>query len=510
MAPRGDPSLVVEENLGTLPGSNVEVSELSGDSEPGTEMGNPEESANGFVGQSMFRRLSAYLFFLTTSATASADWTAECSRCTCDWIGGKQSANCANLNLHEIPRNLSSSIQEIDFSYNEFTTLGAHEFLNANLRKVQKLSFRNCIIDTISDSAFVDLLLLWTLDLSHNEIRNLHSKTFQSNVGLLIINIGYNVISVVEDGSVLENKLGVGRIQCHQPPHLKGKIWEETSVFACAPEIVESRFIQTIEDITTNYTLPCEVRGQPIPKIYWKVNGNTVQTNQKYTIHTNITNNTVFSTLNIKYPTYSDLGEYKCVATNPGGEVENNFTLTLPPGGNFALRHFEMLRRRGRLMWGEEYLRLSDVNPIEKPPRTASISIGSGDTDLTEIIKRELQDDAYHTEHFEETFTKPMGPQKSDYYNPRVRYSPLSLQVPVSHPVYYSTPDNVPLIYRTLPSSTRYDQSHSVRPIVPTQGYVTMPRRPNYENWALQPTVNPSTLKIYRNNSNTVCPDHIY
>ncbi|XP_060530961.1 uncharacterized protein LOC132704757 isoform X2 [Cylas formicarius] len=131
---------------------------------------------------------------------SDTDWTKECNRCSCIWVSGRRTANCASKGLSEIPKDLSTTIRDIDFSNNPLYSLTENEFLEANLVDIHKMKFQNCSIDTLSEGAFRRLALLIELDLSRNSIGRLKRDTFRDNIKLRILILSYNKIQVLEEG----------------------------------------------------------------------------------------------------------------------------------------------------------------------------------------------------------------------------------------------------------------------------------------------------------------------
>lgn len=469
-----------------------------------------------------------YLFLIwIASASADADWTKECSRCTCIWVGGRKTANCANLNLNEIPTDLSSSIRDIDFSNNPIYDLKSKELMNANLRDIHKLKFQNCSIETVHMYAFSGLALLIELDLSKNKITSLHRDVFHDNIKLRVLTLSNNNISVLEDGlfynltflqrividhnnietispdtfknlptlnhlnlgynqiksinfdlkenlpklnslnvegnpwicdcklqefrqSTLKSNLITTPTECDSPPRLKGRLWQDSVVFACIPEIMEPKSLSQIEATYSNVTLTCKVKGEPTPDVDWVNNGHIIERDprknkQKYITFKNTTDGYTWNNLTITNVNYRDRGEYKCIAKNPGGEDERNITLLVPAGpltgGTsssplaastlwiiglsislvvillvvlilvccFCRRNSNGLsaKRREHANSSEEYINMSggqaeikkglitDVNPVTKPPRaTVPPSMVSGGTEVSDVKRNLLDNDS--------------------------------------------------------------------------------------------------------------------
>ncbi|XP_055921521.1 uncharacterized protein LOC129952740 [Eupeodes corollae] len=88
--------------------------------------------------------------------------------CACKWKGGKQTVECIDRSLIQIPESIDPSTQVLDMSGNKLQTLSNEQFIRANLLNLQKLYLRNCKIGEIEPETFKGLTNLVELDLSHN------------------------------------------------------------------------------------------------------------------------------------------------------------------------------------------------------------------------------------------------------------------------------------------------------------------------------------------------------
>ncbi|KAJ8913413.1 hypothetical protein NQ315_017156 [Exocentrus adspersus] len=509
------------------------------------------------------------LLWMAFTLAEDTDWTKQCNRCACIWVSGKRTANCANLNINEIPKDLSTDIRGIDFSNNPIYGLGNYEFVNANLKNIHKLRFQNCSIETVHVTAFSQLAMIIELDLSRNKISVLHKEVFRDNAKLRILILSHNRIQVLEDGlfsnmtflqrilldhneiqSISPNtftnlpalshiNLGYNKIQtitfnlmeilpklnslnlegnpwicdcnlqffrqntlkshlitnpteCQSPPRMKGRMWQDSIVFACIPEIVEPKPLLQIEATYTNVTLTCKVKGEPIPDVDWVNNGHIIERDprkakQKYITFKNTTDGYTWNNLTITNVNYRDRGEYKCIAKNPGGEDERNITLVVPAGaltgsgGSIPLSSSNLwiiglavsliiilliilvliccfcrrstrglnTKRRDHANSSEEYINMSsgqadikkglitDVNPVTKPPRaTVPPSVVSGGTEVSDV-KRNLLDN-------ESVFDGDDESRSMDFDQPLLRKSQLLLESPDYRLNSHYPPDLLP------------------------------------------------------------------
>ncbi|XP_022216492.2 uncharacterized protein LOC111070344 [Drosophila obscura] len=88
--------------------------------------------------------------------------------CACKWKGGKQTVECIDRHLIQIPEHIDTNTQVLDMSGNKLQTLSNEQFVRANLLNLQKLYLRNCKIGEIERETFKGLTNLVELDLSHN------------------------------------------------------------------------------------------------------------------------------------------------------------------------------------------------------------------------------------------------------------------------------------------------------------------------------------------------------
>ena len=482
----------------------------------------------------MAHRLFLLLVVCSAVAASNDDWTQKCNKCKCVWSNGKRTADCTNINLSEIPTDLSSEIREIDFSNNPLHTLGREVIKRAELRDIHKLKFVSCNISELEETAFGGLLLLIELDLSRNSIKNVTSKTFKDNLKLRILSLSHNNLRRLENGlfynlthlqkvsldnnaiefiadsafhvlpalqnlNLAGNKLTVlgpdflkksatnfpklislnleenpwvcdchlqefrnrtvkenlitTRTLCKEPPLVKDRSWTDDVIFACVPQIVEPLPSTHIEATTSNVTLTCRVLGDPQPDVnwVWVSNGKIIekdprQNTQRFITSKRKVGDYTWNNLTITNVNYRDKGEYKCVATNPGGVDEKNVSLIVSSiggfgsGGSLAMgatlpliialsvgavvilivilvlvcccckknTHGMSAKRRDLQNSSDECIRLhhgqpemekaliTDVNPVMKPPRVCSVppSVNSGGTEVSEVKKNLLDSDS--------------------------------------------------------------------------------------------------------------------
>lgn len=135
---------------------------------------------------------------------ADTDWMQSCGKCRCKWNSGKKYADCRNVSYHEIPDNLSSDMQVLDFSFNTIAELRRDDFIKSNLENLHKLYLKNCTLEAIDKNALHGLAILIELDLSNNFLVELQPGTFSDLVKLRTLLLNNNEIKVLED-RIFEN-----------------------------------------------------------------------------------------------------------------------------------------------------------------------------------------------------------------------------------------------------------------------------------------------------------------
>lgn len=117
--------------------------------------------------------------------------------CTCKWKGGKQTVECIDKSLIQIPK-IDASTQVLDMSGNNLQTLSNDQFIRANLLNLQKLFLRNCKIGEIEFQTFKGLTNLVELDLSYNLLVSIPSEAFSFLPSLRDLTIAANHIHKID------------------------------------------------------------------------------------------------------------------------------------------------------------------------------------------------------------------------------------------------------------------------------------------------------------------------
>ncbi|KYM95669.1 PREDICTED: uncharacterized protein LOC108780121 [Cyphomyrmex costatus] len=128
------------------------------------------------------------------------DWMQCSSTCKCKWVSGKKTAECIKQNLTQVPGDLSPEIQSLDLTGNRITHLVRDAFSRVNLVNLHKLALRDCGIESINRDAFSDLKIIIEIDLSGNNIRNLHPSVFYETQKLRVLLLDQNKLRMLENG----------------------------------------------------------------------------------------------------------------------------------------------------------------------------------------------------------------------------------------------------------------------------------------------------------------------
>ncbi|XP_017108836.2 uncharacterized protein kek1 [Drosophila bipectinata] len=118
--------------------------------------------------------------------------------CACKWKGGKQTVECIDRHLIQIPEHIDPNTQVLDMSGNKLQTLSNEQFIRANLLNLQKLYLRNCKIGEIERETFKGLTNLVELDLSHNLLVKVPSLALGHISSLRELTLASNHIHKIE------------------------------------------------------------------------------------------------------------------------------------------------------------------------------------------------------------------------------------------------------------------------------------------------------------------------
>lgn len=142
-----------------------------------------------------------YIFLGIFVALASADFATNCPQeCKCLWASGSKQADCSNSQLENVPRNLSSEIQNLDLTGNELYEITRFAFQDVGLINLKKLVLKECKLLTIQRNGLSGLAIMIELDLSNNDLKSLHADTFRETVKIRWILLNDNHLEKLEDG----------------------------------------------------------------------------------------------------------------------------------------------------------------------------------------------------------------------------------------------------------------------------------------------------------------------
>lgn len=122
--------------------------------------------------------------------------SAACSAfCACKWKNGKQTAECGNRNLAEIPDGMDPETQVLEFSGNKLNKLSKELFLKKQLINLQRLYISSCRIKSVHRDTFKGLTNLVELDLSDNLLESIPSGAFMNCPSLMKLTLNLNPIN---------------------------------------------------------------------------------------------------------------------------------------------------------------------------------------------------------------------------------------------------------------------------------------------------------------------------
>jgi len=253
--------------------------------------------------------------------------------------------------LHPDTFATNERLRVLSLSHNPLHKLEAHQF--PALAHLKLLELVDCALEMVDKKAFMHLSVLETLKLNDNGFRTLKAEVFAPLMKLKSLDLHDNPWNcdcrlVALRDSLSEANLNSTLTLCHEPQQLKGRAWSRlpTADFACRP-VVEMAESRVQGRLGFDVTFSCRVGGSPPPAVWWvlqdrqTVNASTGVHGQQFVIsssalpslqpgqwHHEETQH--WSNLTLKRISQSDVGQYRCVARNKGGQVEGNATLHTP------------------------------------------------------------------------------------------------------------------------------------------------------------------------------------
>ncbi len=139
-------------------------------------------------------------FFLLAIATLSHHslGSALCpASCRCLWKSSKMTVECGCAGATAIPDNMDIGTQVLNMSHNSLGSLTMDMFFKAGLMNLQKLNVGHNNISSLHSRTFSGLLNLVEVDLSQNSLASVPSHAFTLSRSLMILNLAFNPITEV-------------------------------------------------------------------------------------------------------------------------------------------------------------------------------------------------------------------------------------------------------------------------------------------------------------------------
>jgi len=189
--------------------------------------------------------------------------------------------NCSLIDIQPLTFHGLHNLRELVLSNNLLTMLIQHQF--TDLPKLRSLDLSNNIISSVNEESFSMIgSHLERIDLSNNKLFTMSVSVLEPLVSLkhlLLFKNPWNCFCELgELNSFLHEKnVKTEDVECSKPNVLKNQNWRELhlSEFTCPPIIQLSVMDADASDSASNQTvlLRCEVKGNPLPQILWKLNG---------------------------------------------------------------------------------------------------------------------------------------------------------------------------------------------------------------------------------------------
>uniref|UniRef100_A0A182Y7B3 Uncharacterized protein n=1 Tax=Anopheles stephensi TaxID=30069 RepID=A0A182Y7B3_ANOST len=130
--------------------------------------------------------------------TEESDFTKQCSNCKCSWKSGRKSADCTNQRLPAVPNELSNELQILDLSHNQIDELPSKTFESSQQTNLQKLYLRHNGMKRVDRDAFRNLTILIELDLANNNLTALEAGVFDDLTKIRVIILNNNQIERID------------------------------------------------------------------------------------------------------------------------------------------------------------------------------------------------------------------------------------------------------------------------------------------------------------------------
>ncbi|XP_011645730.1 leucine-rich repeat-containing protein 24 [Pogonomyrmex barbatus] len=228
-------------------------------------------------------------------------------------------------------------LRDLVLAYNPLKRIRSHTFKNTP--NLVKLDLSHTQLVEIEAKGFRGLEMLESLKLNNNELSTLHPGTFESLSKITSIELHENPwicdchLREMKMWLVKHNLPTIVAPVCHGPQQLVDRAFTDLGIddFACRPILlIASRYAEAT--IGENASIVCRVSAVPPAKVKWYWNGRLLTNHSAFSSYQKIL---IFeegqyrkrSTLILTNAQEADSSEFYCVAENPAGCVEANFTL---------------------------------------------------------------------------------------------------------------------------------------------------------------------------------------
>ncbi|CAG9804264.1 unnamed protein product [Chironomus riparius] len=144
-----------------------------------------------------------FIILNSTVLTSIVVYSKEiCPRvCVCDVFEGQKRADCSEQHLVSAEINLAKSVEILNLSGNDITTVDNHNFKEYD--DLINLSLAKNSIHTLGLFAFENLEKLKHLDLSENRLEFMDDKIIESNIALTYLDLSRNKFMMLDDKPLL-------------------------------------------------------------------------------------------------------------------------------------------------------------------------------------------------------------------------------------------------------------------------------------------------------------------
>ncbi|KAJ8672692.1 hypothetical protein QAD02_003952 [Eretmocerus hayati] len=228
-------------------------------------------------------------------------------------------------------------LRELNLAHNPLGRIGSNAF--ERTRNLVKLDLTSTRLNELAAKSFHGLEVLESLKLGHNNVSTLQRNTFEPLIKLTSIELYDNPwkcdchLREMRTWLTKQNLPTPVAPVCREPEQLVNRSFAELGFddFACRPvSLITSRYAEAT--IGENASIVCTVTAIPPARVRWIWNGKTYANDSVISPYQRIliSEEGSFkkrSTLVLTNAQESDSSVFYCVAENPAGSVEANFTL---------------------------------------------------------------------------------------------------------------------------------------------------------------------------------------